>query len=534
MRSILSLILSILFSIVNVSAQPALDFSSLSGGFNFYQGSYSLGWRFTANQNINVSALGFYDDLSDGLAASHEVGIFDVLTCQLIVSTTVTPSDPITGFFRYRDVPTAQLTAGRDYYIAGVTNGNDKYAVGVGTLNVDPAITFWGFAIYGNTQTTSSLLCPNGSAGQQGFRGDFGPTFKIGTGQGATPSPTATPTATPTPSSNKSASAISLFCNRTGVNLGTAKCSVSVADASSTLPKSLPTGVVNFVATSGFFPASGSCNLLQSQYSGSVSSCEAEFSVPVGFPIGTAFPIDAVYPGNSTFAASATAHKLLYASCIESPSTPCANSIGLDFPQTPRVEKNAIGAVVGCSGTLNTKSLHFTAASDAACVLTATSIVELVVVLDGLTPDAFRKIATGISSKDAARDPAFANIRNAAMLSDSQLQLILRTNAVNGIPNNRLAKLISTGKVATKSLNFKATTSKRGQTKIVIGTIATSLKANSQKTVKFKLSAIAKTVIAIFKAAGYEELPLTINISSTRKGQRKPVKSTSTVDVVIK
>jgi hypothetical protein len=184
-KLIVSLLSVAVFSLLGAGSalcqDIALSFDSLGSGFNFNQGTFSLGWRFTANQDVSVSALGFYDANQDGLTTSHAVGIFDVETCTLLASTTVMPSDPLEGFFRFHDIAPIVLPGGADYYIASVTGG-EQYAVNVTTLNVNPAITFWGFAIFGNTQSTSQLLCPNGPAGMQGFKGDFGPSFKIVTG----------------------------------------------------------------------------------------------------------------------------------------------------------------------------------------------------------------------------------------------------------------------------------------------------------------------------------------------------------------
>src|SRR5205814_8231350 len=91
--------LSLSFTPLKAAEEEALDFTSLGGGFDYTQGSYSLGWRFTANTNAEVTALGFYDDQKNGLTGNHPVGIYDVQTRQLVASTTVLPSDPLTGFF---------------------------------------------------------------------------------------------------------------------------------------------------------------------------------------------------------------------------------------------------------------------------------------------------------------------------------------------------------------------------------------------------------------------------------------------------
>ena len=66
-------------------------------------------------------SLGFYDDLKNGLTASHQVGIYDAITCDLKASATVNPSGPLIGFFRYHDIEPVTLAAGRDYFAAAVT-----------------------------------------------------------------------------------------------------------------------------------------------------------------------------------------------------------------------------------------------------------------------------------------------------------------------------------------------------------------------------------------------------------------------------
>jgi hypothetical protein len=155
---------------------PALDFLSLGQGFNYTQGSYSLGWHFTAKREVKVTELGFYDDNMDGLTESHLVGIYDLATKQLLVSTTVSPGDPLTGFFRYHAITATTLPGGRDYFVVAVT-GTEHYAVGVSELVVDAAIDFVGVAVNYSSSSTTELLYPD--TDQADFHGDFGPSFKI-------------------------------------------------------------------------------------------------------------------------------------------------------------------------------------------------------------------------------------------------------------------------------------------------------------------------------------------------------------------
>jgi len=77
----------------------AVDFSAPTT--NLPNGAWSLGFQFTTEKTVNVTALGFYDDLQDGLTQSHEVGIFDDIGT-LLVKGIVEPSNKLDGFFAIR------------------------------------------------------------------------------------------------------------------------------------------------------------------------------------------------------------------------------------------------------------------------------------------------------------------------------------------------------------------------------------------------------------------------------------------------
>lgn len=157
-------------------AAEALDFTSLGNGFDYTQGSYSLGWRFRAQHDIIVTDLGFYDDSQNGLTQSHPVGIFDAETKQLVVSTTVTPADPLTGSFRYHAITPVTLTGGRDYYAMAVT-GTELYAVGVTDVMLNRAITYVAGVVDYSTSAATQLSPPTDET--RNFHGDYGPSFKI-------------------------------------------------------------------------------------------------------------------------------------------------------------------------------------------------------------------------------------------------------------------------------------------------------------------------------------------------------------------
>jgi Domain of unknown function (DUF4082)/PEP-CTERM motif len=157
---------------------PMLDFTSVNN--NFTNGDWSLGWSFTPNRAISVSALGYYNaTLTGGLFGlgpdcnCGEVGIFNS-TGTLLASTQVTGSDPVIGFFNYQTIAPLQLAAGQTYYILAETGLSD-YTYYVNGLTVDPNITFDADAYI----SSPTLAFGTGSQGISAAEGGayFGPNF---------------------------------------------------------------------------------------------------------------------------------------------------------------------------------------------------------------------------------------------------------------------------------------------------------------------------------------------------------------------
>src|SRR5436309_1122273 len=103
------------------AAAPAIDFTAPT--VDYTVGAWSLGWAFSTNTDVDVTALGFYDDNQDGLMEAHRVGIFDSAQ-NLLVFGEVNPASPLIGWFRYRDVTPITLAAGQTYVI-GATTGRE-------------------------------------------------------------------------------------------------------------------------------------------------------------------------------------------------------------------------------------------------------------------------------------------------------------------------------------------------------------------------------------------------------------------------
>ncbi|HEY1128874.1 MAG TPA: DUF4082 domain-containing protein [Roseateles sp.] len=103
-------------------AAPAISISNISGP-TLGNGPFTLGWSFTVNSDITVTALGVFDADQDGLAERHAVGLWSsggtLLASTIIGAGT---ADPLTAQFRYSGITALTLTAGETYTIGAVWN----------------------------------------------------------------------------------------------------------------------------------------------------------------------------------------------------------------------------------------------------------------------------------------------------------------------------------------------------------------------------------------------------------------------------
>ncbi|MGM3308258.1 DUF4082 domain-containing protein [Anabaena sp. WFMT] len=158
--------------IAGTAHAAAINFDSTT--IDSTNGNWSLGFKFTTNQDVAVNQLGFYDDLKNDLTETHDVGIFDDLGT-LLVSGTVKPGDALDGWFRYTSIPTTILDAGKTFFIAATT-GSENYTWNPINFTVDPAINY----VTDVFSSSSTLVFPDqgSSTVSQGF---FGPNFKYTT-----------------------------------------------------------------------------------------------------------------------------------------------------------------------------------------------------------------------------------------------------------------------------------------------------------------------------------------------------------------
>lgn len=110
---------------------PSPQSASVGGG------AYIFGTEFTVSRAMSATGLAYYDDTfasADGLAAAHEVALFDGQTGQMVASATVPAGTaaPRLGAFRTVTIPGASLLPGRTYIVAGAIAGDP-------TINVSAA-----------------------------------------------------------------------------------------------------------------------------------------------------------------------------------------------------------------------------------------------------------------------------------------------------------------------------------------------------------------------------------------------------------
>jgi hypothetical protein len=117
-------------------AVTPIDYAIFDG-----DGPWTLGYTFTADTPLSVTALGAFDWEHDGFATSHEVGLWDE-NGNLLASTAVASGDTLVGDFRYKAISSVTLAAGNVYYVGASNFGTgDSYAY-AGSVNTPWGVTF--------------------------------------------------------------------------------------------------------------------------------------------------------------------------------------------------------------------------------------------------------------------------------------------------------------------------------------------------------------------------------------------------------
>lgn len=324
-----------------------------------------------------------------------------------------------------------------------------------------------------------------------------------------------------------------LFCIRGGIGLSTARCSATIADVGAP-PRKTPTGSVEFVARDGFFPEAGSCQLTQTPYSPGVSSCELQFQVPSGFPVGAAFPIDISYKGDTDFSNSEGSHKLIQAGCIGGAGSPCSGAVALNFSGTARREKGVISGSVSCGGpALKARDSKKTTSS--CSIVTAATLSTSQMIADLRDISAFKSAATEL---EKAKLSAKAFTEGEAVFFNSVSDVIsdiathettyqqLYPNIINDEPVSpeteaqilkMLQQTINRNSKVSRALGRKA--SAKISATPLLAQVESTVEQGKQSNIKLKISKGLNTIFSVMERAGLTAAPVEFSIRSSRSGK---------------
>jgi hypothetical protein len=181
--SVVPLVSIALFPFAGFANADIPGLTDFSGGVPIAGGSFVVGWIFNVNAPITVTALGVYDP-SGVLNSSSDVGIFNVVSQSLVVSTTVqSTGSTLLDDFRYQSVSPVSLEQGGTYVIA-MTNAVD------GASGMNSIVTTASQISYVNSAFDfgDSLIFPDPDNDGAQAPGIFGPNFTFET-SASTPEP---------------------------------------------------------------------------------------------------------------------------------------------------------------------------------------------------------------------------------------------------------------------------------------------------------------------------------------------------------
>ncbi|MGQ5700964.1 PEPxxWA-CTERM sorting domain-containing protein [Sandaracinobacteroides sp. A072] len=165
-------------------ALTAVDFSqpAVTGA-----SSFTRGFSFELTQSVLVDSLGWYDHNRDGLANSHQIGIWDS-NGSLVLGGTVSAgtAGELDGFFRYTTALSgnAQLAAGT-YVIGGLSTASDVlvYGFSPSAIQFGPELQYLA-----NARNSNAIFSRPDLTQSNLDIGLFGPNFRY-TLSGAVPEP---------------------------------------------------------------------------------------------------------------------------------------------------------------------------------------------------------------------------------------------------------------------------------------------------------------------------------------------------------
>jgi hypothetical protein len=186
--SLLGCTLALALASQRAQAQTALQFSNDGGFANGFTGT--LGWQFTANQNLTLTAFGIYN-AGQPITTPHQVGLFDI-SGALLASGLVGPTsgDSMDGFFDFAPTASYNLLSGQPYIIGELLTADDFFYYAPSSITTDPGISY--VQTQYDASNTPSLTFPSATDFPGNGYGYFGPNFLVeSTVATATPEPAA-------------------------------------------------------------------------------------------------------------------------------------------------------------------------------------------------------------------------------------------------------------------------------------------------------------------------------------------------------
>ncbi len=152
----------------------------------------TVGWKFTVTSTITIEGLGIFDVGGNGLAESHQIGLWTSSGGSPLVSATIdnansTPVASMSNLGNWLSTPIAsrQLTPG-DYVVgAFYTHGKDAFITRA-TASTISGVTWDEY----RAAVGSSLLFPDPFTAESSPAGFFGPNLFTATPAPAVPEPT--------------------------------------------------------------------------------------------------------------------------------------------------------------------------------------------------------------------------------------------------------------------------------------------------------------------------------------------------------
>ncbi|MGO9096779.1 MAG: DUF4082 domain-containing protein [Bryobacteraceae bacterium] len=169
MRKMLLLPFCLAVAAVCASANNLVDFTAVGNQTDF--SNWDLGFEFTVESPIAITALGAFDYNQDGFAQPQQVGLWTE-SGTLLASTYVNNSDPLQGFWRFSSITPVDLTVGQNYIVA--SQGGEGYTSFTNGFTVAPEILWqedqWVYLGSGDT-SNNPLVFPNTSDGISQLQG---------------------------------------------------------------------------------------------------------------------------------------------------------------------------------------------------------------------------------------------------------------------------------------------------------------------------------------------------------------------------